>query len=258
MNISFVHANGIPAPTYQTLFDQLPHKVLAKHQYAHDEVYPLVNGWVHQVDELLAYLDAQHLNAPVLAMGHSFGAVISYMAVARAPERFCGLVMCDPPLLTHWSGRLFEICKRTPLINKITPAHVTMQRKRQWQVNEDVVQYFAKKRFFAEFVPQCINDYVSSVTTQTGDVIELSYKPEIEAEVFRTIPTDLAQYFGQVNLPSLLITGKSTDVTVPFLRKKFLAKQPNFSHCEVQGGHMFPLEVPNTTAQVINEYIASL
>jgi pimeloyl-ACP methyl ester carboxylesterase len=258
MNISFVHANGIPAPTYQILFDQLPHKVFAKHQYAHDKRYPLVNGWVHQVDELFAYLDTQKLKEPVLAMGHSFGAVISYMAVAREPERFCGLVMCDPPLLTHFYGQIFELCKKTFLINKITPAHVTMQRKKQWQLSDDVVDYFAKKRFFAKFEKQAVQDYVSSVTTKIENTWQLSYQPEIEAQVFRTIPTDLSQYFGQVSIPSLLLTGRNTDVTMPFLRRKFLAKQPNFLHQEVLGGHMFPLECPNETAQSIKNYIEDL
>ena len=258
MNISFVHANGIPAPTYQVLFDHLPHSVVAKHQYAHDKRYPLVNGWKHQVDELFAYLDEQKIKTPILAMGHSFGAVISYMAVARDPERFCGLVMCDPPLLTHFFGWMFEMCKSTPLIDKITPAHITMQRKRQWQSSDNVVDYFAQKRFFAQFEPQAIQDYVNSVTTHTGDGLQLSYEPEIEAQIFRTIPTDLSLYIGQVTLPSLLLTGRNTDVTMPFLRRKFLAKQPNFLHQEIPGGHMFPLEFPYETAQIVNDFIARI
>lgn len=258
MNISFVHANGMPAPTYNVLFEQLSHSVVAKRQYAHDPQYPLVNGWLNQVDELLAFLSQQSVGEPVVSVGHSFGAVISYMAAAKAPEKFAGLVMLDPPIIPGWYGRMFELCKSTPLINKITPAHVTMLRKREWQLSDDMVAYFAKKTFFKNFEQQAIRDYVDSVTSKQEDVYRLSYAPEIEAQIFRTIPTHLHTLYGKVTVPSLLLTGTHTDVTMPFLRRGFLRKQTNFCHEEVTGGHMFPLEHPKETAQRINKFIAGL
>ena len=258
MYISFVHANGMPAPTYQVLFDALNLPVVAKPQYAHDPNYPLVNGWQRQVDELLDYLQLHGHERNVVAVGHSFGAVISYLAVCREPQRFSGLVMLDPPLFTGLYGRIFEWVKRTPLIDRLTPAGLSSRRTRQWSLNTDLAAYFAKKSFFRDFHPKAVSDYAHSVVAKTGEAYRLSFDPDIEAQVFRTIPTTLGRHYGECQLPSLLVCGTQTDVTLPWLRRQFLHKQPHFAQAQVEGGHMFVLEAPAQTAQVINDFVATL
>jgi pimeloyl-ACP methyl ester carboxylesterase len=258
MFISFAHANGMPAPTYQVLFEQLNNPVIAKHQYAHDPHYPLVNGWARQVDELLDYLDEHGHQRDVVAVGHSFGAIISYLAVCREPQRFRALIMLDPPLLTGFYGWLFERVKRSPLINQITPAGLSSRRTRHWSLDTDLPAYFARKAFFRNFHSQAIADYAHSVVREKGQHLTLSYDPEIEAQIFRTIPTTLARHYGQCQVTSLLVTGTHTDVTMPWLRRAFISRQPEFRHTEVEGGHMFVLESPAQTAQVINDFVTLL
>ena len=59
-----------------------------------------------------------------------------------------------------------------------------MQRKKQWQLSEGVVDYFAKNVFLQNLKKQAVQDYVSSVTTKIENTWQLSYQPEIEAQVF--------------------------------------------------------------------------
>ena len=103
---------------------------------------------------------------------------------------------------------------------------------------------FPKKRFFAKFEKQAVQDYVSSVTTKIENTWQLSYQPEIEAQVFRTIPTTYLSIWT-MSIPSLLLTGRNTDVTMPFLDGFW--QQPNFTP---SAGVNVSLECQKTASQL--------
>ncbi len=261
--VNFAHANGFPAPAYQRFFDMLRQnsteavRVIAKHQYAHDPEYPLVNNWTHQVDELLDFI-RNSSDEPIVGVGHSFGAVITYLAACRAPELFKGVVLCDPPLLTGLGGRVFAKLKHTPLIDRITPAGRTRNRKQKWDIQDDVSAYFASKRLFKGFPAESIDDYVSSATQVIDSQRQLSYAVDVEVNIFKTIPTNLHDYYGQCTVPGLLITGAQTNVTLEMFVKPFLQGNPHFAREVIQGTHMFVFEEPHKTAEKINTFIQQL
>ncbi len=258
--INFAHANGFPAPSYQTFFSALnahitsPINIIAKHQYAHDPQYPIVNNWEHQVSELIDYIKLT-ASEPVIGIGHSFGAVITYLAACRDPELFKAVVLCDPPLITGIGGSMFEGLKIFGLMDHVTPAKRTKQRKQRWDLGEDISQYFSHKSLFKNFDPQCIQDYVTSATQIVGDVQQLTYNVDVEVGIFRTIPTNLHKYYGQCKVPGLLLTGTHTNVTLPVFVKPFIKGNPSIEQATVSGGHLFVFEEPELTAVQISEFI---
>ena len=75
-----------------------------------------------QVRQLLAYLDALHLNKPAL-VAHSSGAAIAAEATLRAPDQVGGLLLLDGDALATGAGQ------RTPLSHLvIAPYRVTLLR----------------------------------------------------------------------------------------------------------------------------------
>ncbi len=82
VNLHFAHANGFPAASDQKLFNALPEnfEVIALDKFGHTPRFPISNNWSNQVAELIHYVEGA-ATAPVYAVGHSFGAVICYMAV---------------------------------------------------------------------------------------------------------------------------------------------------------------------------------
>jgi pimeloyl-ACP methyl ester carboxylesterase len=262
--INFVHANGFPAPTYNVFFEQLqeqftPHSlnIIAKHQYAHDPMYPLVDHWSNQVTEVIEHIQA-HANEPVIGIGHSFGAVVTYMAACKAPQLFKGVVLCDPPIMTGLGGRFIALLKRLGLIDYITPAKRTLQRRQWWDLHDDMRTYFAQKALFKDFHPQCIDDYVKSVSVIKSGKKTLTYDVNVEVDIFRYMPTNIHHFYNRCEVPSLLLTGRNTTVTMPMFVKPFLKGNPSMLHEYVDGGHLFVLEKPKKTVHSMHRFITDL
>ena len=249
----FAHANGFPAGSYRTFFDYLGDElsIFALEKFAHNPTFPLVDNWPHQVDELIDYIERNTADK-IIAIGHSFGGLVSYMACCKRPDLFKGLIMLDPPVAAGLSRHVFRLAKSTRLINKLTPASRTQVRKQSWHKDEDIHQYFASRALFRNMDKRCIDDYIQSATHISGGNRQLVYERDIEANIFRTIPHNLHEFYGQLNCPARLITARYTDVCVPRLRQPFLKRNPTMTHLELpKGGHMFVLEHPKLVATAV-------
>ncbi len=249
----FAHANGFPAPSYNALFSAMPDTLERTHvdRFGHDPQLPVNNNWRNQVRELINHIadHQQHTNG-VYAVGHSFGAVISYMAACEAPHLFKGLIMLDPPLVVGPMTTFLRLVKKTPLIDKVTPASLAKSRNTQWDMDTDMVSYFHNKALFKDMDERCVRDYVNAVTAVQGDTISLTFCANVEANLFRNVPHNLNRYRGKLQCPALLVTARNSKVCHPMMIKA-LKKQNNVEHIVADGGHMFPLESPEKVADII-------
>ncbi len=234
--------------------------LIALDKFAHNPKYPLNDNWQNQVDELCDYVESHKEGSEkYVAVGHSFGAVISFMACCQRPELFKGLIMLDPPLVSGLPRYLFRFAKKTKLIDRLTPAGITKQRKRAFAHDQDLIAYFSKKSLFKNFELECVQDYVNAVIEQQDNTLRLHFDVETEVNIFRTIPHNLPSYNGKLKLPAYLITGSLTEVCVPVLRNPFLKQHPSIEHIELDGGgHMFPLEKCSQTANLINRLLREI
>ena len=256
--IHFAHANGFPASTYKRMFSHLNHDfaILAVEKFAHNPRFPVSLGWRNQVDELMHLIDKEHGDEPVYAVGHSFGAVVSYLAACLYPHRFRGLIMLDPPLITGITGWLVRALRPTPLYDKFTPAKKAETRCTRWNENENVVDYFAKKALFSQMHIQCIEDYVeAAVKRQDGQQL-LHFDNQVEADIFRTIPLDIHKMYGKLSIPALLLTGENTQVCKEKLIRPFIRGNQIEHQVVPKGGHMFPLEQPDYVGKLIHSQLS--
>lgn len=257
--IHFAHANGFPAGSYKKLFRRIeqPHKLIAIDKFAHNPRFPLNENWENQIKELEHFIES-YADQPIIGIGHSFGALVTYMTACLRPDLFRGLILLDPPLMTGLVRYIFRFAKSNRLINKITPAALTEKRVRKWHLEQDLYAYFSQKKLFRNFDPECVVDYINAVIEEKQDFKQLTFEVATEANIFRTIPHNLPMFAGQLHTPTVLITGKDTDVCVPVLRNPFLKANPIVEHIKFEkGGHMFPLEHPDALAKLINTVISS-
>lgn len=259
--IHFAHANGFPSASYKKLFTHLPDKysVISIDKFAHNPSFPLNDNWENPVLEMINFVEENRQGREkVVAIGHSFGAVVSYMSVCKRPDLFSSLIMLDPPLIAGLARYVFRFAKRsTRIMDRITPSGLTHTRNRIWHREQDLHAYFAQKKLFKDFDPDCITDYIDAVMEQKDDHFHLSFDVETEANIFRTIPHNLHTYAGQLQVPTSLVTGKYTDVCVPVLRKPFLKANPQIQYIEYEKGkHMFPLEFPVEIAALIDTILS--
>ncbi|MCW8090598.1 alpha/beta fold hydrolase [Alteromonas sp. ASW11-130] len=251
--VQFVHANGFPFGSYRALVDAVSDNICisGKEKYGHEPHLPVTNNWPFIVKEVLEQIDENSASYnKTFLVGHSFGAVVSYMAACLAPEKVAGLIMLDPPLVTGWRRYLIKLLKKTPWIDKVTPAGLAQTRNISWPHSTDMVDYFSAKTLFSNMDRRCIEDYVRSATNAEQDAIRLTFSHEVEASIFRNVADNLNYYAGKLQCPSLLVTGESSTVCMPAMRDVFV-KQNALKHIITRGGHMFPLEYPEHTAKLI-------
>lgn len=256
VQLHFAHANSFPAGSYRKLFTALPEnfKVIALEKFGHTSRFPISGNWANQVAELIDYVE-RAATSPVYAVGHSFGGVISFIAVCKRPDLFKGLIMLDPPLITGTTRLMFKLLKATPLIDKLTPAGKTVIRCKRWTQETDIAAYFKARALFKNMDDECIKDYVSAVTELDKGHYQLTFDTNIEANIFRNVPHNINRYDGQLKVPALLVTGQHTTVCMPRLINPFI-KVNKIEHKQfAKGGHLFPLEAPVETAQLISETI---
>ena len=256
INLHFAHANGFPAPSYQQLFNHLPDnfELYALTKFAHSKRFPVNANLGNQVAELIDYLTHKVAN-PVYVVGHSFGAVVSFMAACERPDLIKGVIMLDPPIASGLARLVFKLLKRTPLIDKFSPAGKAKVRCQSWPLGTDLVAYFKSRALFKNFQLECIQDYVTAAIDGQKDKLQLNFEAQIEASIYRNVPDNINQYYQRLSVPSLLVTGSHSDVCIPAFLRTFV-KKSNVEHLIFEdGGHMFPLEKPQLVAKIITDRI---
>lgn len=258
--INFVHANGFPAKSYQTLFDYLATniQVIALDQYGHNPDKPVNGNWQAQVEELIDYVEAQQVNKQkVIAVGHSFGGVISFIACCQRPDLFSGLIMLDPPVYTGIDALGLSALKKTPWIDKFSPAGKAKSRRTHWPLDTNIAALFAKRSLFKAFDSRCLNDYIKHGICQRNNQLELVFNAGVETQIFRHLPSNLSKYKNQLAVPATLIYGEHTEVFPQRIFKRFVKNNKQIELQKISGGHMFPLEHPEETAKLINCIVSS-
>tara|TARA_B110001454_G_C12681191_1_gene418139 strand:+ start:23 stop:823 length:801 start_codon:yes stop_codon:yes gene_type:complete len=258
--INFVHANGFPAGSYQTLFSYLPeqYQVISHEKYGHDDKYPVENNWQPLVDELINFVKEQleiHQQEQVINVGHSFGGVISFIAACQQPKLFKGLIMLDPPVVTGGTAFAMKLIKKTHLIDKFSPSGKAKARRTQWPLGTDIAKLFARRKLFKNFDNRCLADYVNHGIIEKNEQLELAFSAQVEADIFRNLAENLSSYKNQLKIPASLIYAEQTDVFPHSFFKKFAKLNKNIQLATTPGGHMFPLEQPEKTAQLIIDTI---
>ena len=256
MKIHFCHANGFPARSYDVMLNRLANKfeISFLDMHGHHPDYPISNNWQYLVDELIDELVAVH-NEPIIAIGHSMGGVLIFLAAQQRPDLFKHLILLDPPLLDSIASMMVGLAKRFKFIDKITPAGRTKGRQEIFDNHQHAFSYFSGKSLFKKADPRCLNDYIVHGTEPLDHLLKLKYSVENEVAIYRTLPHNIS--FKASIVPATMLYGECSDVVRPALLKRI--KSIHFMTVKsVKGGHLFPLEFPEQTADQIQAIIEAL
>jgi pimeloyl-ACP methyl ester carboxylesterase len=216
-----------------------------------DPAYPVTEGWPHLVEQLL-----DSIKEPVYAVGHSLGGYLSYLAAVQRPERFRAIVLLDAPIIGPFRGGVLGATKRLGIVDRVTPAGATRDRRSHWHTEEEAKAHFRSRRLFRHFAPECLEDYVRHGTVRdAAGALRLRIDPLIETQIYRTIPHGMMKSLGALRVPAGFIGGADSDVVqrvrLAGMRQKFVLRK-------VPGGHLFPLERPHEAARAMLELIEAL
>ncbi|WP_019673859.1 alpha/beta hydrolase [Psychrobacter lutiphocae] len=260
--IHFAHANGMPSRVYQPIFDVLEHHFTVEYipilGFDKDSkpTYPIDNHWkslTQQVIDSVSAISKKH-KVPVIGLGHSLGALCTLQALYKKPKLFLQVVLMDPPLIYGRDNLLWHLAKifLPKQRDKLSPAGISSRRRDIWDSREQARDLLQPKRFFQKFDPRTFDGYIQHGMRDLPDGrVTLTIPKEAEVAVFRTNPS---WYWLKPNRPpnkpaTLLIGDDSQFYQRGFPSK--VRKRLSIPFKLHPGGHMFPLEYPDSVAQLI-------
>ena len=218
-----------------------------------DPARPPTEGWPHLVEQYLASVEA--VGEPVYGVGHSLGGYLNYLAAARRPELFRAIVLLDAPIIGAFRGGMLGAVKRLGIVDRVTPAAATRDRRSTWSTRAEARAHFATRALFRSFAPECLDDYVQHGLVEEGGRLRLKIDPLIESQIYRTIPHDMRRHLPALRVPAGFIGGADSDVV---RRVRLAGMRPKFAMRKVPGGHLFPFERPREAAAAITEMLDGL
>ena len=262
----FSHANSFGASTYRVMFEELRrlgHTVEAIDQFGHNPKYPVTNNWLHVVEELREFVQgvkAKHQQTPIL-IGHSLGGAASLMLASQSPELARGLIMMESFVIYGWKSWALKLAKLLGKTMKRPPASVALRRRFTWDSAAQVIEHLQHKRAFKHWDERVLLDYAEGGTVETLDGKRtLKFNREIEAKFYAYFPDNVMPMLRKhpLQCPFHFVGGvQSRELKAVGLggTEKLVAARAGNTLRHVEGPHLFPMERPIETAQMIHELV---
>lgn len=259
--IHFAHANGVPSKVYQKLFDLLSdeYDVIYVPLLGPDKRYPIDNHWYSLTQQVIDSIVRQSQGRKVIGLGHSLGSVLTFQAALQRPELFEQILMIDPPMIMGKEALALHIAKilKLKMVDTMSPAGLSKRRRDHWESREQAAELLRPKGFYKNFDEDCFQayiDYALMDDLERGGV-ELTISRDDEVQIFRTNPSLWWLPQAKPKIPVQLLIAEQG----PFLPRKFpqmVEKKFGAPFKVISGSHMFPLEKPDETVEIIKMMLA--
>lgn len=218
-----------------------------------------LSSWQDLAMDLLAGLNQQSITSTI-AMGHSFGATVSLMAAAYAPERFRALILLDPAL---FAPERVAAMKRAQASGAYTNplAERAVKRRSRFASTEEALRYWRGRPLFAGWPEAALRLYAQSALEEDAEVrgLALRWSPEWEARCYALAEPDTWPLLGALppELPVLVVRGATSDVFTDSAAAHLRVVRPQTALVKLEGGHLFPMTLPAETAAVVLQWLTA-
>lgn len=206
-------------------------------------------GWEASIDRIVAVMDAKGLDnaaAPVVGMGHSYGASLHMLMAAAEPERFSALVLLDPMLMPQNMFELFTKLENNPMIDRVR------KKSTRWDDRETAREYLRSKHAFKRWTDESIDAFIDhAMWEDDGGGVSLRCPPELEIEVLAKPLLTLWDAVERLNVPTVILYGNDRMSPIGPSCRKAAELNPCIEAVEMTGSHNFMLEHPQETAAQI-------
>ncbi|CAB1077936.1 hypothetical protein D1AOALGA4SA_5711 [Olavius algarvensis Delta 1 endosymbiont] len=258
----FSHATGLCAGVYAPLAPKLrPYLRLTGmddrgHGRTRAPADPQrLKNWNIFADDLANFFD--HLNQPVIAIGHSRGATASLLLAVKRPELIRALVLIDPTILPYSWMWWWYLAKMSGLARKAPIVATAARRRNIWPDRQAMLDAYRRKAVFRTWQNGFLEAYVESGTQETRDgQIKLCCAPAWESRCFAVCPHDIWRYIPRLRQPTLVLYGAASDTFLAPAARRFKAKVPSARMVALGGiGHFVPMDRPDDTADIIVSFL---
>lgn len=258
----FSHATGFCAATYGPLATRLCRRlrVVGMDDRGHGRTTApadpaTLKDWNLFADDLERFFE--FLGEPVIAMGHSRGAVASLLLAVRRPEMIRALVLIDPTILPFsWMWWWF-LAKKTGLARFVPISARAARRNPYWPDRDTILKTYRPRHPFCSWKEGFLEGYISGGTVEKADGgVRLSCTPAWESRCFAVCSHDIWGKIPQIQQPTLVLYGKNSDTFLAPAVRRFQAKAPDAVVKCFQGtSHFVPMERPDETTEAIFAFL---
>ena len=181
--------------------------------------------------------------------------MLSYLLARKRPELYSHLILLDPPVINGWENSLWWLSKKFGFSDKFTPAGSSKKRRTHFDSREQAYEKLRGKRLFKDFTEESFQAYIQHALIETNEgQVTLAIDLETELALFRTAPDDLWRYRKPLQIPGLYLTAEDSDfASRPFAAR--LSRTAGMDYKVLKGGHLFPQENPEGTAQTVTAWL---
>jgi len=261
--VHLLHANGFCAGTYSPFVKYLSGglHITASDLRGHGASDPInlerFSNWHIFADDLKVLIE-QMLTPPIVGMGHSLGAVTTYIAAAKYPRLFSAIILLDPSILPRRRLWWFAALKMIGLAGNRHLARLARRRRKVFHgKNEALKRFTAGRGIFKSWSPEFVEAYLEcGLLEKDSETAVLQCDPELEAQIFESVPLDVWRYAKMISCPVLAIRGEQSDVFTADSAGRLERLIPDYELAAIpHAGHFVPMGQPEACAAVIREFI---
>ena len=263
--LHFIHGTGMCGLTYWPVLEQLLPQVdlFISDLHGHgdsDGQAPFV-GWNRSAELALAAWQAHAADyGPVetIAAGHSLGAVISAMMLGSTPGVFNRGLLLDPVIMPPLMRALGWLGERTGLYARNTLAQRARTRRQQWSSRQHARDYLHQRGIFRGWSAPALAAYVDHALDHAVDGrCQLKCPPQIEADIFGSLPQGLWPLLDKVAVPVDVLMGEQS---YPFARKassQWARRNARVRVHSVAGDHCYMQDAPDASAELLRALLSA-
>ncbi len=257
--LHFIHGNGFCGLTYEHLLAALQDDfdLFISDAQGHGESDPGTRflGWDQSADvfiQVWQHFKPMWKSVPNYALGHSFGAVMSTLMMARGHDLFDAGVLMDPVYAPPKMAAAMSALSGLGLLRYLPLSRQARIRNRNWPSYQAAWDYLHQRGTFKGWDDACLRSYLDhALNHESSGVVSLKCPPDIEADIFASYPMRLWQAIRSIQKPIALFYGKHTYPFVLDALPKIHQNNLLYDFNEMSGGHCFMQERPLMCANEI-------
>ena len=251
----FFHANGYPPDAYASFLNIISasyniQSMLLRQFWENSPSALELKNWDILLDDLTKYAKENNIHNEN-AIGHSIGGNLLLRSCLKNSDLYEKIVLLDPTIFSPtiiYMWRILSYFKAHPLIKK------AKNRRKLFNDFEEIFNSYRSKNIFSKIADEQLNEYIYSIFKEIGDQVELSYASAWEEAMYLTAGIkdfDIWKNLHNLQTPTLIIIPEESPVLRYYASKKILKNK--FINIEIlkESTHLFPLEKPEKTAQII-------
>jgi pimeloyl-ACP methyl ester carboxylesterase len=264
-HLAFLHANAYPPECYRLLLNELGRtfrvRAMLQRPLWKDSDPALIESWHVFGSDFLAWLRSTRL-APIVAVGHSLGAIAALRAAAHEPDSFRALILLDPVLATPGRILAWRLMRHLPFGHGLHSAvRGARKRRKVFRDLEEVFQVYRRHAVFRRFSDECLREAIRGLFEEANHEVWLRYSRTWEAQVYATAiwnDGDLWEALPVLRVPTLIIRGTESETLSDDACDAARAANSRIQVARLdRATHLVPLERPLEVSLQINEFAQS-